>query len=136
MRRDSDADTNSTDEDGDDDDDDDASAGSELWAILDASLDASTVDSVLAFPGRVVGVFPIVEEADFPKLPALFSGPMSLVALSLHPSSPQPMAARGYLRGKLFCLGLVSGLGWHTFETTLLTSKEGGRTGAPLECHR
>lgn len=45
MRRDSDVETDLTDEDGDNDDD--ASAGSELWAIPDASLDAPTVDSVL-----------------------------------------------------------------------------------------
>jgi hypothetical protein len=55
-----------------DEDNDNASVGSELWAIPDASLDASTTDSVSTFPGEVPSAFPIVEKTKFPTLPALF----------------------------------------------------------------
>jgi hypothetical protein len=64
--------TFSIDEDGDDDDD--ANAGSELWAIPNASLDASTVDPVPTLPGKANSAFPIVEEADFSNSPPCFSG--------------------------------------------------------------
>jgi hypothetical protein len=52
---------------------------------------------VSTFPGMVGGVFPVVEEADFPELFALFLGVMALVALTLHPPSPQPDGRWGLL---------------------------------------
>ena len=80
MRRDRGTETDSADE----DEDDDASAGPEFWVILDTS--ASTADSISAFSGGAASDFPIVEEADFLELPALFSGPMALVAFVFLPA--------------------------------------------------
>lgn len=126
MRRDRGTETDSADE----DEDDDASAGPEFWVILDTS--ASTADSISAFSGGAASDFPIVEEADFPKLPALFSGPMASVAfvsLPVNPPVGRPSEAA--------CTKSLSALGPSTIpagappEMSAPTSEAGGRTDAP-----
>lgn len=108
MHRDCGVETDSTDEDGDDDA---TSAGSELWAIADASLDASMTDSILAFPRETVSTFPIMEEVDVLELPTLFPGSMASVLLALPPAEPSFDRLLGRLLGELFYLGLLRGPG-------------------------
>jgi hypothetical protein len=93
--------TDSIDEDGDDDDD--ASAGSKLWAILDASLNGSMANFVPVFPSEAIGAFTIMEEANFLELLALFYGLMDLVAVV--PSYTEPPT--GQLLGAA-CVGSSS----------------------------
>jgi hypothetical protein len=104
MRRDRGAKTDSIDE--DEDEDDEASAGFELWAIPNTSLAVSTADFVLAFSGEAASDFLMVEEADFLELPALFSGPMSLVAFVSLPV--EPLVGRP---SRVACMGSLSALG-------------------------
>ena len=76
--------TDSTDE----DEDDDASASSGFWAIPDTPLAASTTDSVSTFSGGATSDFPVMEEADFSKLPVLFSRLMASVVFVSLPVEP------------------------------------------------
>jgi hypothetical protein len=95
IRRDHGAETDSTNK--DEDDDEDASAGSDLWAILDAALAVSIADSTFNFPSRAASAFPIMEEDDFPEFTAQFFGSMASVALIPSPIEPRPPGRSGLL---------------------------------------
>jgi hypothetical protein len=127
--------TDSANED-EDNDDDDASAGSKLWAILDALLYLSTIDSTPAFPSRAAGVFPVMEKVDFMELPGLFSRLMALLAL-ISPSTEPP--ARRPPRAT--CVGSSSTSSSLVVLASIppgppvLASEASGRANAPAGCH-
>lgn len=54
-------------------------------------------DSISFFPSGATSVFLVMEEADFQKLPTLFSGAMALVAPVPPSIDPQPDGRRGLL---------------------------------------
>lgn len=134
MHRDSSAETDLTNE--NENDDDDVSAGFDLGAILNASLAVSIADSVSAFLGRAASAFPIMEEADFPELLALFFAPMTLVALI--PSPTEPPSGRPK---RSTCMESSSSLGPPMVPTgapsgpSVLASKVDGGTSASPGCH-
>jgi hypothetical protein len=133
MHRDYGAETDSADE----DEDDDASAGSEFKAIPDTSLAASTLDSVSAFSGGATSDFPIMEEADFPELLALFFGSMASVALVSLPADPlvdRPSGAA--CTGSLTASGPSATLAGAPLEMSAPTSEAGSGTIAPPRCPR
>jgi hypothetical protein len=96
----------------------------------------SIADSTFKFPSGAASAFLIMEEEDFPELPARFFGSMASVALIPSPVEPPTDWPLG-----VACIGSSSALGPSVVPTdaplgpSVPASKAGARTAASPGCH-